>query len=238
MHFYNRFDFNRYSHQWGFIALMLSCYCIGHGILTEQVLLPLLSIAWSFSHATGLILLLLSAKQFRNRLGPYAIVPTIIGALVLSDLLFRLITWGIAESYSLHNYTSVVIYSMAGILCYLYFPRTNMQSSELWVTVGRKSVLLSPENIEFVTAAKNYIEIVSPQLEGSGLIRSSLDDFANANPILLKVHRSTLINPNAIDSIQKLPRSCLNLVMKSGAQIKVSASYRQTVLAIQISTKE
>lgn len=215
---------------WSGIAVLLFVYCLGHGFMVEQPLLPWLSVAWSLSHATG-VMLIAFTLGLNNRAQRWpAVVFAVCAALAVSQLLFTSMTWLGGKSYGLHGYSSVVVYVAIGAVKFLYYRLLKRQAEGIWVDYGQRKVWLVPRDIKMVSAAKNYVEIVAINKETEGVVRGSISDFANQHSFLLRVHRSTLINPSYLESVQRLPRGCLKVTLQGGQQVKVSATYSEPVL--------
>ena len=219
------------SHLWGIFAFSLLVYCLGHSVMTQQPLFPALSLAWSVSHATGLttIKVLLDEKKLWHKAYVFPFVVCL--ALVLSQALFSALTWLIEGAYYLHGYSSVVVYIFIGVTYWAFLRPRSEPKDGIWVDYGQQKAWLKPEDIILVRAAKNYVSIVSGQQTSEGIVRSSISEFAQTHSYLLRVHRSTLINPYRVISIKRLPRECLSLSLTDGHQVKVSSSYSDKVLS-------
>jgi len=82
-------------------------------------------------------------------------------------------------------------------------------------------------DVEWVAAADNYIELHAPP--AAHLDRCTLADFlahASVQGRFLRVHRSHAINPAHVLGLTALPRGEAELLMRSGARLRVSRSHR------------
>lgn len=94
---------------------------------------------------------------------------------------------------------------------------------------GDAIVLVSPEEIEWVEAADNYI-ILHSKTE-KFFIRSGIASFQNRYPNgpFLRVHRSLLVNQKKIRELHPLFNGEFTIVLTSGRKLKTSRSYKENI---------
>lgn len=103
------------------------------------------------------------------------------------------------------------------------------QSAESLVAYkGNKSVSVRINTIQTVNAAGNYVELHCA--DNQCLLRSTMKELEEQlKPYnFIRVHRSHLVNPTAIASIQ-----ADTLVLNSGAKLTVSQRYRKNLISFQ-----
>lgn len=95
---------------------------------------------------------------------------------------------------------------------------------------GRITLLPTAE-IEAVRAAGDYIEAITA--EGAFLRRETLKDIeGRLDPdAFIRVHRSAIVNLDAIDSLKPEGRGDYSITLKSGATVRLSRSYRSALAA-------
>ncbi|HOY23979.1 MAG TPA: LytTR family DNA-binding domain-containing protein [Cellvibrio sp.] len=89
---------------------------------------------------------------------------------------------------------------------------------------GNKSVSVSINTIQIVSAAGNYVELHCA--DNQYLLRSTMKELEEQlNPYnFIRVHRSHLVNPTAIASVQ-----ADTLVLNSGTKLTISQRYRKNL---------
>lgn len=89
---------------------------------------------------------------------------------------------------------------------------------------GNKKVIISIANIQLASAAGNYVELQSA--DGQYLLRSTMKELEEQlKPFhFIRVHRSHLVNPAAIQSVQTD-----SLVLSCGVELSVSQRYRKNL---------
>ncbi|MES2824563.1 MAG: LytTR family DNA-binding domain-containing protein [Pseudomonadota bacterium] len=103
------------------------------------------------------------------------------------------------------------------------------QSAESLVAYkGNKSVSVSINSIQIVNAAGNYVELHCA--DNQYLLRSTMKELEEQlKPYnFIRVHRSHLVNPTAIASVQ-----ADTLVLNSGTKLTVSQRYRKNLNSFQ-----
>ena len=99
------------------------------------------------------------------------------------------------------------------------------------VSIGRRIVQVPVSDIEWCAAAGNYVVINWETREG--LIRETLGALAGRldTAVFVRAHRSTLVNLAKVRSTQTLSDGAWILTTESGADLVVSRTYRDDVLA-------
>ena len=97
---------------------------------------------------------------------------------------------------------------------------TSEQGEVIPLKVGRRTVLVQPEEIYYLKADNIYVYVVTK--DRKYLIRQSLTGFMEEHPreSLLRIHRSYAVNVNHIQTLAR------NYVEVNGEQLPVSRSYR------------
>ena len=96
---------------------------------------------------------------------------------------------------------------------------------------GQRLVVVSAADIEYVSAADNYIEIF---LRGGGraLLRRTLTAFEREldRRAFARVHRSHVVRVEAIAAIESQPSGDATVVLRGGARLPMSRTYRAAVV--------
>jgi len=87
-------------------------------------------------------------------------------------------------------------------------------------------------SIESMTAEGNYVEIKVG--ERSFVLRQALSWFAERlDPALFaRIHRSTIVSIDAVDSLEPLPSGRYRITMKSGTRFFSGRSYREALRGV------
>lgn len=105
----------------------------------------------------------------------------------------------------------------------------SFQARKLAIKDGGEIVLLPFEEIEWVDAAGDYMCVHSKgETHIMRVTMKELEAKLNA-PFFLRVHRSTIVNAECINSVTILPKGEAELLLNEGARLKVSRSYRQNI---------
>ena len=93
-------------------------------------------------------------------------------------------------------------------------------------------LLLRVEEIDWVEAAQNYIEIHARKHEY--LVRGTMADLeAQLDPVrFARIHRSTLVNLDRIREIRPAWHGDFDVVLEDGTQLKLSRHYRDRLLTM------
>lgn len=111
----------------------------------------------------------------------------------------------------------------------LVLPGSASSDDLIEVRDGSRVVMLRPDEIDWIGAAGNYVELHGAF--GSELARRTLADFAKeleANGFV-RVHRSRLVRRAAIDTITTRQSGDFDIQLRSGATIGGSRRYRQNL---------
>jgi len=98
--------------------------------------------------------------------------------------------------------------------------------SRLVVKSGRKTLLLQPENIEWVQAERDYVRL--HQGSESFLIRSSMGKLSELlDPRdFMRVHRSTVVNLNHVSEMRALNTGDYEILLDNKTRLLMSRGYR------------
>lgn len=101
----------------------------------------------------------------------------------------------------------------------------------LMVAVGRRRVPVAPSEIEWASSANNYVVIHWRDQEG--LLRETLQQLEARLETgrFARIHRSTLINLAHVADLRPLADGAWRATMDSGAELVVSRTYRDAILA-------
>ncbi len=106
---------------------------------------------------------------------------------------------------------------------------SSVNQNRLVIKCNGKIILLNTEEIEWIEADDYYIKInlVNKQY----LIRESLKGILDRLPAssFMRVHKSAIINTQAISHLEHLQNTEYMLTLSSGAQVKVSRNYRKSL---------
>ncbi|MEM1000634.1 MAG: LytTR family DNA-binding domain-containing protein [Bacteroidota bacterium] len=100
--------------------------------------------------------------------------------------------------------------------------------SKILVSAGQKLVALNPSDILWVQAEKDYCRLITAQKRylsnsGIGAMEQRLDP-----EMFLRVHRSSIVNLNAIKEIEKYGAS-YDIIMQNGDVVRVSRGYLDAI---------
>lgn len=100
----------------------------------------------------------------------------------------------------------------------------------LAVAVGRRTVPVQPEDVEWFGSAANYVVVNWRGQEG--LVRDSLSALEARldTARFARVHRQTIVNLSKVRETASLSDGSWRLVMESGAELVASRTYRDRVL--------
>ena len=98
--------------------------------------------------------------------------------------------------------------------------------SRLVVKSGRKTLLLQPEQIEWVEAERDYVRL--HQGSESFLVRSSMNRLSELlDPRdFMRVHRSTLVNLNHVSEMRALNSGDYEILLDNKTRLLMSRGYR------------
>jgi DNA-binding LytR/AlgR family response regulator len=103
--------------------------------------------------------------------------------------------------------------------------------ARLLVSTGRSRASVDLRAVEWFASAGNYVVVNWDGREG--LVRDTLQALeTRLDPRLFaRIHRSTLVNLARVEEVQPLSDGSWRLTMQSGAELVVSRTYREAVLA-------
>ncbi|WP_045856008.1 LytR/AlgR family response regulator transcription factor [Teredinibacter purpureus] len=101
-------------------------------------------------------------------------------------------------------------------------------SDSLRVCKGNTETLLQISDISSIKASGNYVDIITP--ESTYLLRSTMKQLEAClpSPLFLRVHRSRLVNKQAIQAIHVQSNSQRQVELNTGERVNISKSYWQT----------
>jgi DNA-binding LytR/AlgR family response regulator len=101
----------------------------------------------------------------------------------------------------------------------------------LLVSTGSKQIVVTPDEVEWFASAGNYVVVNWAGREG--LIRETLTALeARLDPaVFARSHRSTIVNLARVRETASLSDGSWRLTVDSGAELVVSRTYRDAVLA-------
>jgi two-component system LytT family response regulator len=97
--------------------------------------------------------------------------------------------------------------------------------------VEGRQVLLDEPSIEWIDASRNYVRFNVGDV--AYRVRGTLQDLERTLPTtrFLRVHRSTIVNIDAVAEFSRRPHGDLVAVLRSGRRLTVGRSYRRALLA-------
>jgi two-component system, LytTR family, response regulator len=104
--------------------------------------------------------------------------------------------------------------------------------SRIVVKSGRRTLLLRPEQIEWIEAERDYVRF--HQGSESFLVRSSMSDLAQLlDPDrFMRVHRSTLVNLDHVREMRPLNSGDYEILMNNDVRLTLSRGYRASLHAL------
>ncbi|HEV2568519.1 LytTR family DNA-binding domain-containing protein [Sphingomonas sp.] len=108
----------------------------------------------------------------------------------------------------------------------------------LWVSRGRETLRVAVDAIDWIEAEGDYVRLHASS--GSGLLRGTLTGLeAQLDPAeFARVHRSAICRRNAVVALIRKPSGALAVRLKTGQEVPVGRSYRDSVAAIVGSGRE
>ena len=97
--------------------------------------------------------------------------------------------------------------------------------STLLVYKGNNKSLLDINEINYASAAKNYVELHTP--DNTYLIRSTIKQLEELLPSnqFIRTHRSNIVNIASIDRINTLPSGSGKVILQNGTDVPISKRY-------------
>jgi two-component system LytT family response regulator len=99
---------------------------------------------------------------------------------------------------------------------------------------GDRTILVRIDEIDWVEAAGNYLHVHAGQGRRTIVTRATLQGFAEslADPRFLRVHRSAVVNADAVLEIESAGRGMYVLSLRGGGKVETSYHYRGAVGAL------
>jgi DNA-binding LytR/AlgR family response regulator len=118
---------------------------------------------------------------------------------------------------------------LSGQLDLLKRMRAEAGEDHIWVRRGPDTLRLEIGEVDWIGAEGEYVRFHVG--DDSFLERGSLTDaLARFEPFgFIRIHRSAIVNPDRIASIEKTPWAGLALRLRNGAQLRVSKKFRAAV---------
>lgn len=212
------------------ISATLFLYCMGHGLLTQTPFDPVLSMRWSISHASGVVAIFAGSQKsyFSSVFSSFCLA--LFAALMTSSLIFILSATLFGPPYVLHNYLSVGLwFGLCALLTLLLIQPKSRQT--LVVDFGQSRQIIPVEQVIAAHGARNYLELEISDHKASAIARITMQAFLRAYPdLFLQTHRSHLVNPRHIRTIEQGLRGSLKLSLSNGNTVPVSAVYAKAIL--------
>ena len=125
-----------------------------------------------------------------------------------------------------HRTSGALDQRLSDLLAELKSPAKSKSIERLAVKSGGRVVLLKVEDIDWIEAADNYVELhVGKQ---SHLLREKLSTLETrlAPEKFVRISRSTIVNVERVKELQSLFRGEYALILQSGERLTLSRSYR------------
>ena len=198
-------------------VLALIGYCLGHALFNAEELHWLSSLRWGLSRACGIGLLLVSGYQLRSHHWLLRLFGPLIAAVICSGIVSALLGAPGFPGYSMLG--AYLVLSIASAL--LLAPAPDLQCLEL--DFGRSRRMVPVAAIVAAHAARNYVEIDVDGCDRPGLLRMTLEQLLARLPgLLVRTHRSHLVNPVKVKTIEAGPRGSLRLHLSNDGEVPVS----------------
>ncbi|MCE9593091.1 MAG: LytTR family DNA-binding domain-containing protein [Planctomycetes bacterium] len=106
---------------------------------------------------------------------------------------------------------------------------TSLVTEPIVLRSGARTVLVAPEEFEWIEAADNYVRLRGPG--GERLVRGTLDaiEALLAPRGYLRIHRSLLVNTTAVRELARQKSGELVLLLASGARLECGRTYRNAL---------
>ena len=147
--------------------------------------------------------------------------------------------WNFTESYwsayflLLAEFSSVM--AIPHVLYFLLEQATQKERPFVFTSEnGKDKVSISFRSLQYLKAEDNYVSIISKIGDGvnTRLIRRKLSEMERQHPSLVRVHRSYLINPYAVQHIDQSTKST-QVYFDSGHRVPVSDTYKKRLPTIK-----
>ncbi len=222
-------DFTTVILGWCMTVSFLLVYCLGHGALTAEPLLPLASFRWSLIHGTSVIMLLVAISHGSQKSRLYSGLMGLLAALTSQSLLSVLLTLDWQQLIAVHSYTSIFL---TGLLTAIMSRKASRVRTDTTFNVDIHGLVrtVTASQIIAAHAHRNYIELeldLPNHESATALIRMPLKALlTKTDDQLIQVHRSHLVNPAFISRSNRDARGKLRLHLNNGSSVPVSDHQR------------
>ena len=109
-------------------------------------------------------------------------------------------------------------------------PEATAPLDRVTVRIGRRLVVVRLADVEWISADGDYVRLHGAA--GAPLLRATLSDLARrVEPrLFLRVHRSAMVNLDAVRGLQLEEHGDYSLVLRSGTKVRIGRQYRSAVL--------
>ena len=99
---------------------------------------------------------------------------------------------------------------------------------------GDRTVLVRIDDIDWIEAAGNYLHVHADRGRRRIVTRATLQGFADSlnDPRFLRVHRSAVVNADAVNEVASAGRGMYVLSLRGGGKVETSYHYRSAVGAL------
>jgi len=207
--------------------LALIGYCLGHSVFNGQSPHWSASLRWGLAHAAGVGMLLAVACRWPGHHWLLRMIVSffvgVAGFILVASLLGAL---------SMPAYPMLGIYFLLSLGSNLLLaPIRDQRYLEL--DFGRSRRLVPTQEFLAAHAARNYIEIEVDGTDSPGLVRMTLEELLDRVPgLLVRTHRSHLVNPTRVRTVEVRPRGALNLGLCNGNVVPVSPRHSAAVRSL------
>ncbi len=110
--------------------------------------------------------------------------------------------------------------------------RRSPEVSRIAVKSGNRHILLRPDDIDWIGAAANYVELHSRSQ--TYLIRATMDEIALRleTSQFARVHRATIVNLERVREVLHGLHGDSDLVLRDGRKLRLSRTYRERFFAL------
>ncbi|RNC85700.1 MAG: LytTR family transcriptional regulator [Balneola sp.] len=216
-----------------FLFLMLLLVNFGALILTNLIIYNFSNrvISSIIINVIGVAVFFILGLFFRDTLS-FEIIESIASEDGAKVVAARLVSYGGLEFALIYALNAIFTY-----IPFLEFKRTvsgqeigNFSNNLFSIRIGKKLHLIPFDEIDFVEAAGNYLQIFSGGKKYTG--RLTLNEFHTKTKIeyLVRIHRSYIVNVNQIRELETTSNGYY-AILKSGNRIKVGKQYKSDLIS-------